>query len=171
MTVKKKAAPKKVEPKKVEPKPATEAKAKAPVEATSSEGGTEITSIEGIGPKYGEALSKVGMSTVEALLQQCSTADARAKCAEETGLNAKSLDRWVKMSDFFRISSVEGNEAELLEASGYNNMTELAAASATDVSAKLEATNAEKSLAPNVPDESVIQSWVDEAKALPAVLS
>ena len=157
VTVKKKAAPK------ISKEVATSVK-------SAGDEGTEITSIEGIGPKYGEALSKAGISTVEALLEQCASSDARAKCAETTGLNAKSLDRWVKMSDFFRITGVSGNEAELLEVSGYNSMTELAGASAADVLAKLQATNEEKSLAPNVPDESVIQSWIDEAKTLPALL-
>ena len=63
-----------------------------------------ITDIEGIGPKYGEALSKAGIPTVEQLLEQCATAEARAKCVETTGLNEKSLERWVKMSDFFRLT-------------------------------------------------------------------
>ena len=167
-----KAKPKqKVTVKKKAPKIAAEPAAAATDTTSGIEAGTEITSIEGIGPKYGEALSKVGIATVEALLQQCATADARAKCAESTGLNAKSLDRWVKMSDFFRITGVAGNEAELLEVSGYNNIAELAGASAVDVLIKLQATNAEKSLAPNVPDESVIQSWIDEAKTLPVLLS
>jgi small subunit ribosomal protein S2 len=130
-----------------------------------------ITDIEGIGPKYGEALIKVGIPTVDQLLEKCSSADAREKIAESTGLNLKSLERWVKMSDFFRITGVEGNEAELLEVSGYNNLADLAAANASDVLSKLEATNAEKSLAPSVPEESVIESWINEAKTLPAKLT
>lgn len=158
VTVKKKASPKP----KSEPKPEPAA-AEAVVE--------NITDIEGIGPKYGEALSKAGIPTVEQLLEQCATAEARAKCVETTGLNEKSLERWVKMSDFFRLTGVEGNEAELLEASGYNNMTELAAAAAGDVLSKLQATNAEKSLAPSVPEESVIESWISQAKTLPAKLT
>ncbi len=130
-----------------------------------------ITDIEGIGPKYGDALTKVGIPTVELLLEKCSTEDARAKIAESTGLNLKSLQRWAKMSDFFRITGVRGNEAELLEVSGYNNMAELAAATAADVLSKLQATNAEKSLAPSVPEESVIESWISEAKTLPIKLT
>ena len=74
------------------------------------------------------------------------------------------------MSDFFRLTGAEGNEAELLEVSGYGNMSELAAANASEVHAKLQATNAEKSLAPSVPEESVIESWISQAKTLPAKL-
>ncbi len=157
VTVKKKAAPKSTE---------------KPVSAESKKSdGTKITDIEGIGPKYGEALNKFGISSVEDLLEQCASAETRAACAESTGLNAKSLDRWVKMGDFFRISGVAGNEAELLEVSGYNSIGDLAAASAADVLTKLQATNAEKSLAPSVPEESVIDAWIKEAKSLPAVLT
>ena len=157
VTVKKKAAA----------KPVAEVVAS---DAAVSEG-ANITDIEGIGPKYGEALGKVGISTVEQLLEQCASEDAREKCAETTGLNAKSIERWVKMSDFFRLTGVGGNEAELLEVSGYNNMAELAGAAAGDVLSKLQATNAEKSLAPSVPEESVIDSWISRAKSLPAKLT
>ena len=133
--------------------------------------GANVTDIEGIGPKYGEALGKVGISTVEQLLEQCASEGAREKCAETTGLNAKSLERWVKMSDFFRLTGVGGNEAELLEVSGYNNMAELAGAAAGDVLSKLQAINAEKSLAPSVPEESVIDAWISQAKSLPVKLT
>ena len=129
---------------------------------------TNITDIEGIGPKYEQALGKMGITTVEQLLDQCASAGDREKCAEATSLNIKSLERWVKMSDFFRLTGVAGNEAELLEVSGYNSITELAAAEAADVLSKLQATNAEKSLAASVPDESVIESWINQAKVLPA---
>ncbi len=152
VTVKKKATPK-------------------PVAEIAASDGTNITDIEGIGPKYGEALTKAGIATVEQLLEQCASAEARAKCAETTGLNVKSLERWAKMSDFFRLTDVAGNEAELLEVSGYRNMADLAESTAADVLSKLQATNAEKSLAPSVPEESVIESWISQAKTLPAKLT
>ncbi len=166
-----KEAAAKTKPKqKVTVKKKATAKPVAASDAAVSEG-TKITDIEGIGPKYGEALGKVGVSTVEQLLEQCASEDAREKCAETTGLNVKSLERWVKMSDFFRLTGVAGNEAELLEVSGYNNMAELAGAAAGDILSKLQATNAEKSLAPSVPEESVINSWISQAKSLPAKLT
>ncbi|MCZ6565705.1 MAG: DUF4332 domain-containing protein [Gammaproteobacteria bacterium] len=126
-----------------------------------------MTSVEGIGPKYAEELGKVGITTVEQLLETCSTAESRAKCSESTGLSEKSIERWVKMGDFFRLSGVEGNEAELLEVSGFNDMGELANAEAGDVLNKLEVTNKEKSLAPSVADKATIESWIIQAKALP----
>jgi len=153
---------------KPEPQPEPEPE---PVAEIAKDVEPNITDIEGIGPKYAEALGKAEITTVEQLLAQCATPEAREKCIETTGLNLKSLERWVRMSDFFRITSVEGNEAELLEVSGYADMAELAAASASDVHAKLQATNKEKSLAPSVPDESVIESWISQAKTLPAKLS
>lgn len=162
VTVKKKAAS----------KPVADAAAEEEVskEKVSSDG-ANITDIEGIGPKYGEALTQAGIATVEQLLEQCASAEAREKCAETTGLNVKSLERWVKMSDFFRLTGVAGNEAELLEVSGYSNMADLASATAADVLSKLQATNDEKSLAPSVPEESEIESWVNQAKTLPAKLT
>jgi predicted flap endonuclease-1-like 5' DNA nuclease len=156
---------------KAKPKQKVTVKKKAtliPTTEVAVSDGTNITDIEGIGPKYEEVLSKIGITTVEQLLDQCASAGAREKCAEVTGLNVKLIERWVKMSDFLRLTSVSGNEAELLQISGYNSMAELAAAAAADVLSKLQATNAEKSLAPSVPEESVIESWINQAKALPA---
>jgi len=133
----------------------------------STGAGTEITSVEGIGPKYAEELGKIGINTVEQLLEKCSSAESRAKYSESTGLSEKSLERWAKMCDFFRLSGVEGNEAELLEVGGFNNMGELANAEAGDVLSKLEAANKEKSLVLSVADKATIKSWIAQAKALP----
>ena len=56
---------------------------------------TAITTIDGIGPKYADALAKVGITTVEQLLEFCSSKDAQAKLADETGLSEKSIDSWL----------------------------------------------------------------------------
>ena len=56
---------------------------------------TVITDIEGIGPKYAEALGKVGIKTVEQLLEQCSSAEAQTKIAQDTGLSEKSIESWI----------------------------------------------------------------------------
>lgn len=138
---------------------------------TSSDSAGNITDIEGIGPKYAEALAKANITSVAQLLDGCANTDARSKCAELSGLSEKAIERWAKMSDFFRLDGVAGNEAELLEVSGFNNMGELASADADDVQAKLQATNDEKSLAPSVPEKAAIESWISAAKSLPAKLS
>ncbi len=138
---------------------------------SSSNDGTPIIDIEGIGPKYAEALEKIGISSVEKLLEKCATAEAQAKYAELSGVSEKSIERWVKMSDFFRLTGVGGNEAELLEVSGFNSIADIAMADADDVLAKLTACNEEKSLAPSVPDKSNIESWITQAKSLPAILT
>ena len=139
--------------------------------ASTSDSVSDITDIEGIGPKYAEALSKANITSVAQLLDACATAEGRSKCAEVSGLSEKAIERWVKMSDFFRLEGVAGNEAELLEVSGFNNMAELASASTDDVHAKLQATNEEKSLAPSVPEKAQIESWITAAKTLPQKLS
>ncbi len=149
----------------------TEAVAEQSAATSTSDSAGDITDIEGIGPKYAEALAKANVTSVAQLLDACSTAEARSKCAEVAGVSEKAIDRWAKMSDFFRLDGVQGNEAELLEVSGFNNMSELASASADDVLSKLQATNDEKSLAPNVPDKAAIESWISAAKSLPQKLS
>ena len=56
---------------------------------------TDITNIDGIGPKSADAFAKIGITTIEQLLEQCTSDDARAKIAEETGLSEKSIESWV----------------------------------------------------------------------------
>ena len=68
---------------------------KEAVAVSSDSSGTSITDIEGIGPKYADSLSKIGITTVEQLLEQCSSDEACAKVAENTGLSEKSIEAWV----------------------------------------------------------------------------
>ena len=58
--------------------------------------GASIGEIEGVGPKTTEALSKVGIFTVEQLLTECSSEEAIKKYAELTGLSEKSIEAWVE---------------------------------------------------------------------------
>ena len=63
---------------------------------TTADDGNDINSIEGVGPKSAEAFNKVGITTVEQLLAECTSTDAIAKCAEATGLSEKSIEGWLE---------------------------------------------------------------------------
>ncbi len=58
----------------------------------------DISVIDGVGPKSAEAFNKVGITTVEQLLAECSSEDAIARCAEATGLSEKSIQGWVEQA-------------------------------------------------------------------------
>ena len=94
ITVKKKATPKKVV--KIEK---DESKEDQPVEVAESGNQADIIDIDGIGPKYAEALKKVGVATVQDLIDRCTTTEACAALAEETGLSEKSVEAWLEQAN------------------------------------------------------------------------
>ncbi len=94
VTIKKKVATKKVE--KIEKESVKEDQ---PVKtSTDSDNKVDITDIDGIGPKYAEALNKAGIVTVQNLLDKCSSEEALAGLAEETGLSEKSIESWLEQA-------------------------------------------------------------------------
>ena len=155
----------------IKKKPVSKSSVKKKVAKPTKDKVTNITDIEGIGPKYADALGNIGITSVEQLLEACTSPEDRAKCAESSGLSEKSIQRWAKMSDFFRLDGVAGNQAELLEVSGFNSVDELANTDAGEVLKKLKATNKEKSLAPDLPEQTEIEAWITQAKSKPTKLS
>ena len=79
----------------VKKKTTVQSPAKSETAKSGASTGRAITTIEGIGPKYAEALGKVGITTIEQLLKQCSSKEKQVKVAEETGLSEKSIESWV----------------------------------------------------------------------------
>lgn len=126
----------------------------------------KIDEIEGIGPAYAEKLAGAGVTSVEKLLEAGKTSKGRAELAEKTGLDAKSILKWVNHADLMRINGVGPQFAELLEASGVDTVPELAQRNAANLAAKMEEVNAAKNLANRVPSETEVTKWVEEAKAL-----
>src|SRR3954453_9507393 len=104
----------------------------------------EIISIEGIGETYAEKLKAAGIATTEALLEQGSSREGRRKIAEDTGISATLVLRWVNHADLFRINGVEGQYAELLEAAGVDSIPELAQRLPANLSPRLAEVNGEK---------------------------
>ena len=84
--------------KKVEKIEKGEPKEDQPEDLAESDSQADVIDIDGIGPKYAEALKKVGVATVQDLIVRCSTKEACAALAEETGLSEKSIEAWVEQA-------------------------------------------------------------------------
>ena len=130
-----------------------------------------LVEIEGIGPAYAGKLTEAGLTTTEALLEAAATPKGRADLAAKTGLNEKSILRWVNMADLFRIKGVGEQYTDLLEAAGVDTVAELAQRKADNLQAKMAEVNAQKQLVRRVPNLAEVTSWVDMAKTLPRVVS
>jgi predicted flap endonuclease-1-like 5' DNA nuclease len=130
----------------------------------------KIEEIEGIGPAIGEKLRNAGVKSTESLLENSKTPKQRAALAEASGLTEKQVLKFANMADFFRITGVGQEYAELLEVAGVDTVPELSQRRADNLCAKMEEVNAEKNLVRRTPSQTEVEKWVAEANELPRVL-
>ena len=130
-----------------------------------------IESIEGIGPKLGEALRIAGIKTVDDLLDAGATKQARSNLAEKTGISEVRVLKCVNMADLFRINGVASQYAELLESAGVDTVKELKHRNAENLAAKMAEVNEEKNLVRRTPSPTVVRSWISQAAELPVKVS
>ncbi len=130
-----------------------------------------LESIEGIGPTYAQKLKAVGVTTVEGLLKKGATPKGRQEVAENSGISEKLILEWVNHADLFRIKGVGEEYADLLEAAGVDTVVELAQRKAENLFQKMGATNAQKKLVRKLPTQAQVAAWVEQAKALPRMVS
>ena len=131
----------------------------------------KIIDIEGIGKVYAEKLAGAGLTTVEALLKAGASPSGRQALAEETGISGKLILEWVNLADLFRIKGVGEEYSDLLEEAGVDTVPELAQRNAENLYKKLVETNTAKELVRRLPTQSQVADWVQQAKALPRVVT
>ncbi|MFT5771723.1 MAG: putative flap endonuclease-1-like 5' DNA nuclease [Algoriphagus sp.] len=125
-----------------------------------------ITLIEGIGEVFQGKLARVGISSVDALLEKGATKPERKSIAEASGIDEGKILDWVNMADLFRIKGVASQFAELLKAAGVDTVKELRTRNAENLYAALVKTQEEKGLTKAVPALSKIQDFIAQAKEL-----
>ncbi len=128
---------------------------------------TKIIDIEGIGPVYAEKLGKVGLKSVEALLEKGATPKGREEIAEKSGIDKELILEWVNHADLYRIKGVAEEYSDLLEEAGVDTVVELSKRKPENLYAKILEVNAEKKLVRRPPTLKDIQKWVEQAKTLP----
>jgi predicted flap endonuclease-1-like 5' DNA nuclease len=132
---------------------------------------SSIADIEGIGPAYAEKLGAQGIKTTEALLTAGATPKGRKDLAEATGISDKLILLWTNMADLFRIKGVGEEYSQLIEAAGVDTVVELAQRRADNLTIKMAEVNALKKIVRQLPSESQVATWIEEAKALPRVMT
>jgi predicted flap endonuclease-1-like 5' DNA nuclease len=132
---------------------------------------SDVTRIEGIGEAHGEKLKKVGVATVEALLERGSTREGRAQLAKDSGIGETLILRWVNHADLFRIKGVEAQYSELLEASGVDSVPELAQRNPSNLHTRMAEVNDQKHLVRQVPSEAQVGAWIAQAKTLTRIVT
>jgi predicted flap endonuclease-1-like 5' DNA nuclease len=132
---------------------------------------TKLETIEGIGGAYAEKLEQAGVVSLEALLEQGKTPKGRADLAEKTGISGKLVLKWVNRADLFRVKGIGEEYADLLEVAGVDTVPDLAQRNAENLYNKMAEVNKERKLARRLPSQAQVADWIDQAKALPRVLT
>ncbi len=128
---------------------------------------TNIKDIEGIADQYAKNLQSVGITSAEDLLNRGSIPQGRKLLAEQTGISAKQILRWVNHADLFRIKGVGGEYADLLEEAGVDTVVELGKRVPKVLLARMRAANEARHLVRRLPARKQVSAWVRQAKKLP----
>jgi predicted flap endonuclease-1-like 5' DNA nuclease len=130
-----------------------------------------LLKVEGIGPVYTQTLRDVGITSTEALLEKGATPQGRKDLSEASGISDSLILEWVNHVDLFRIKGVFEEYADLLEEAGVDTVPELAQRNAQNLYAKLVEANKAKELVRRLPAQSQVSDWIEQAKALPRVIT
>jgi predicted flap endonuclease-1-like 5' DNA nuclease len=132
----------------------------------------KIEDVEGIGPVFAQKLSAAGVATTDALLERGATSGGRDKLSEETGISERLLLEWVNHADLMRINGVGSEYADLLEAAGVDSCAELAQRNAANLATTfLELDAARPNTVRQVPSETTIAGWIEQASKLAKIVS
>lgn len=127
--------------------------------------------IEGIGPAYSQKLKEASIETAKDILEKGATRQGRHDLAEETGISSKLILKWVHAADLYRVKGVGKQYADLLDKAGVNTVLELAQRNPDNLHEKLIEVNLEKHLVREVPSQNNVKDWIEQAAALPRVIS
>jgi len=131
----------------------------------------KLSDIEGIGPVIEAKFEKIGIKTVEGLLEKGASAKGRKEIVETTGIDSSKVLKWVNHADLYRIKGIGSEYSDLLEAAGVDSVPELATRKPDNLVKKLEEANAAKKLVRRVPTQKMVEGWVNQAKSLPKLVT
>ncbi len=130
-----------------------------------------ILDIEGIGKKYARKLHDVGVHSTTRLLNIGATKTGREDLAEHTGIAEKFILEWVNLADLMRIKGIAKEYSDLLEEAGVDSVKELSKRNPKNLFEAMADVNKKKSLVRRLPSHHQVQSWVDQAKKLPPIIT
>jgi predicted flap endonuclease-1-like 5' DNA nuclease len=131
----------------------------------------KLTTIEGVAQTLAGKLQKAGVASTGSLLKAGATKKGRQALAASTGIDEGRILRFVNHADLMRIKGVGGEYSELLEAAGVDSVPELKNRKPANLHAAMVETNAKKKLVRQVASAKQVASWVEQAKALPRMVS
>lgn len=129
----------------------------------------KIEKIEGIGGSLGNHLRNIGVKTTGDLLKKCSIESGLQQVVKAGDVTDSVVRQWVSMSDLMRVPDVDGQFAELMEASDIKSVLELAQADANALTVKMQIINQREHKIPDsieLPDVGMVADWIRDAKSI-----
>ncbi len=127
----------------------------------------KLIEIKGIGLAFSATLSeKLGISTVEELLELAASKKGREELAGKTGIAESLILKWANMADLFRVKGIAEDFSHLLELCGVDTVKELRTRNAANLFAKLTEVNEAESHAGRTPRLDEVESWIAIAGGL-----
>ncbi|MBZ9934942.1 DUF4332 domain-containing protein [Mesorhizobium sp. BR1-1-16] len=130
-----------------------------------------IIDIEGIGKTFAEKLGAAGIKSTDQLLEAGKDPKGRKALATTTGIDETKILGWTNKADLMRLKGVAEEFSDLLEASGVDTIKELKQRRADNLTAKMAEVNATRKLVRQLPSETQVADWIEQAKTLPAVMT
>jgi PAS domain S-box-containing protein len=130
-----------------------------------------VTEIEGIGPAYSDRLAAIGITTIDQYLAAAAHRDGRKHVSEETGISSKLILDWANRADLMRVPGIGEEFSDLLEQAGVDSVNELKFRNPQNLYTALIEINQEKNLVRRLPSQADLESWIESAKQLPAMLT
>lgn len=139
-------------------------------ELTDRKAGTPVESIEGIGSGFGNRLKADGIGTTEALLEACCSNEGVARVCKCVDLDENTVRNWATMADLMRIKGLGGQWAELMWRAGVKSVQDLATRDIVPLRARMREVNDEEHRVAELPGESRVAKFIEEAGNLEVVL-
>ena len=116
-------------------------------------------------------LKEQGIGDNEKLVEAAASPAQRKDLAAACGCTPADILALANRADLARVKGVAGVYSDLLEHAGVDTVKELAKRRPGNLFAALTETNDKANLTQRPPTQSMVEDWVTQAKALPAVLT
>ncbi len=116
-------------------------------------------------------LKEQGIGDNEKLVEAAASPALRKDLAAACGCTPADILALANRADLARVKGVAGVYSDLLEHAGVDTVKELAKRRPDNLFAALTETNDKANLTQRPPTQSMVEDWVTQAKALPAVLT
>lgn len=130
-----------------------------------------VDKLKGITPALSAKLKAQGVKNSEQLLEAAKTPAQRKALAKEVESEPRAILELANRADLSRIKGIAGVFSDLLEQAGVDTVKELAKRRPDNLHAKIAEVNDAARLAKRIPTAKEVESWVNQAKDLPKLLT